>query len=237
MSEDEPLLSVVLPVYREEASIERILREIARHAPTPREILVVYDFEEDDTLPVVRRIAPDLPELRLVPNAYGRGVLGALRSGMERARGEYVLVTMADGSDDLRDLPRMFSLARSGADVVAASRYMPGGRQLGAPLAKSLLSRAAGLLLHALGGLPIHDPTSNFKLYSRSFLRSVAIESSGGFELALELCVKAHRRGLRLAEVPTTWRERTAGRSRFDLRRWLPHYLRWFFYGLAGRLR
>ena len=78
-----------------------------------------------------------------------------------------------------------------GADLVAASRYMRGGRQIGGPRLKSLLSRLAGLSLHSIGGLPIHDPTNNFKLYRRSFLAAIPIESRAGFEVALELSVKA----------------------------------------------
>jgi dolichol-phosphate mannosyltransferase len=90
------------------------------------------------------------------------------------------------------------------------------------------LSRTAGLTLHRLGGVATHDPTSNFKLYSRRFLDSVVIESKAGFELALELTVKATIAGGRVAEVPTTWRDRTAGSSNFRMRSWLPQYLRWY---------
>ena len=85
----------------------------------------------------------------------------------------------------------MVALARDGADVVSASRYMRGGHQVGGPLLKRLMSRTAGLTLHWFAGVPTHDPTNNFKLYSRRFLDAVTIESTAGFELALELTVKA----------------------------------------------
>lgn len=199
------------------------------------EILVVCDAPDDTTIPVVERLRRELPSLRNQPNTRGRGVLNAMRTGIDHARGELVLITMADGSDEYDLVERMIAAARDGVDVVAASRYMPGGRQIGAPLLKSYLSRTAGLLLHRFGGVPIHDATSNFKLYRRSFLEATNIESVGGFELALELVVKAHRAGRRLAEVPTTWRERTAGESRFDVAGSLPHYVRWFAYGLTTR--
>jgi dolichol-phosphate mannosyltransferase len=130
----------------------------------------------------------------------------------------------------------MVERARDGADVVAASRYVRGGRQDGGPLLKAFLSRAAGLSLHHLVGLPIHDATSNFRLYRRSFLERVRIESVGGFELALELTVKAWLGGSRIAEVPTVWRDRTAGASKFRLRAWLPSYLHWYALALRGRV-
>jgi hypothetical protein len=122
----------------------------------------------------------------------------------------------------------MVMLAKGGADVVAASRYMPGGRQLGGPPIKGLMSRAAGLTLHWFARVPTHDPTNNFKLYSRRFLDSITIESTAGFELALELTVKATLAHRRIAEIPTTWKDRTAGQSNFKLRKWLPHYLHWY---------
>ena len=230
-----PILSVVLPVYNEGAGFARVVTELARHAPLPREILVVYDFPEDDTLPTARALQPTVPGMELVRNAYGRGVLNAMRTGIEASSGRYVLITMADGSDDHTMLPEMIRAAEGGAALVAASRYMRGGEQRGGPILKRTLSRAAGTLLYLGGGLPIHDPTSNYKLYSRELLERVTIESTAGFELALELTVKAHRLGLPMREIPTIWRDRAAGESHFQLRRWLPHYLRWFRYGMATR--
>jgi glycosyltransferase involved in cell wall biosynthesis len=231
-----PELSVVLPVYNEAENIGPVLRDIAARVRTPHEVLVVYDFDEDTTVPAVRSLQEELPSVRLHRNTLGRGVLNAMKSGIAAARAPYVIVSMADGSDDLSRVDEMVALARDGADVVAASRYMRGGRQVGGPRLKRLLSRLAGLSLHWFGRVPIHDPTNNFKLYRRGFLDSVTIESRGGFELAIELSVKATLAGRRLAEVPTTWRDRTAGESRFRFRAWLPLYLRWYLHLYRGRL-
>jgi len=225
---EPPELSIVLPVYNEAENIVPVLRGLEAVVRTPHEVLVVYDFEADTTVPVVRALQRDLPNVRLERNRLGRGVLNAMKVGIDASRGELVLISMADGSDEPEVVDRMVTLARAGADVVAASRYVRGGRQIGGPRLKTLLSRLAGLSLHLFAGLPVHDATSNFRLYRRSFLRSVTIESQAGFELALELTVKAHRARRSMAEVPTTWRDRTAGTSRFQLRRWLPHYLRWY---------
>ena len=231
-----PELSIVLPVYNEGEAVEPILRALAGSVQTSHELIVVYDFDEDTTVPVVARLASDIPELRGHRNDLGRGVLNAMKAGIATTRGRYVLISMADGSDEPHLVDAMVALARDGADVVAASRYMPGGRQLGGPLLKRLLSRTAGLSLHRLAGVPTHDATNNFKLYSRRFLDSVTIESRAGFELALELTVKATLAGRRIAELPTTWRDRTAGQSNFRLRKWLPQYLRWYVAAFRGRL-
>jgi hypothetical protein len=158
-----------------------------------------------------------------------------MKAGIAGTSAPYVLITMADGSDEPHIVDSMVALARDGADVVAASRYMPGGRQVGGPRVKRLLSRVAGLTLHWLARVPTPDPTNNFKLYSRRFLDSVRIESTAGFELALELTVKAAIARRPIAEVPTTWRDRTAGQSNFRMRKWLPHYLHWYRVAFTGR--
>ncbi len=235
---EAPALSVVVPVYNEGENVVPTLRGIVERTNTrPLEVLVVHDFDGDTTVPVVKRLQAELPELSLHRNDIGRGVLNALKSGLGAAKAPLVLVTMGDGSDDPGDIDAMFALASGGADVVAGSRYMKGGSQVGGPLLKRTMSRMAGLSLHWLGGLPIHDATSNYRLYSKRLLERVTIESNGGFELGLELTVKAYALGMRIAEVPTTWRDRTAGQSRFRLWTWLPRYLRWYAVGIGARFR
>ncbi|HEX5240467.1 MAG TPA: glycosyltransferase family 2 protein [Candidatus Limnocylindrales bacterium] len=234
-SDEGPTLSVILPVYNEGAAVEPVLRGLSAAIRTRHELVVVYDFDEDTTVPVVARLAPEIPGLRGLRNDLGRGVLRAMRAGIAGTRSPYVLISMADGSDEPSIVDRMVELAIGGADVVSASRYMPGGRQIGGPLMKRLLSRGAGLSLHWLAGVPTHDPTNNFKLYSRRFLDATPIESQAGFELALELTVKATLARRPVAELPTTWRDRTAGTSNFRMRRWLPHYLHWYRVAFVGR--
>jgi glycosyltransferase involved in cell wall biosynthesis len=232
-----PELAVVLPVYNEGEAVEPVLRGLAGAVTTPHELVVVYDFDEDTTVPVIARLGSEIPQLRGLRNDIGRGVLRAMKAGIAGTTAPYVLISMADGSDDPRAVDRMVELAKGGADVVSASRYMRGGRQIGGPPLKRLMSRIAGLSLHWFARVPTHDPTNNFKLYSRRFLDSITIESTAGFELALELTVKATLAKRRVAEIPTTWRDRTAGQSNFQLRQWLPHYLRWYFVAMRGRVQ
>lgn len=232
-----PELSIVLPVYNEGRAVESVLRSLAGAVETPHELVAVYDFDEDPTVPVIERLAAEIPELRALRNDLGHGVLNAMKAGIAGTDAPFVLISMADGSDEPGVIDAMVALGRQGADVVAASRYMPGGRQIGGPLLKRVMSRTAGLTLHWFAGVPTHDPTNNFKLYSRRYLDDVTVESTAGFELALELTVKATILGRRVAEVPTTWRDRTAGRSNFRMRKWIPHYLHWYLVALRARIR
>jgi dolichol-phosphate mannosyltransferase len=231
-----PELAIILPVYNEGDAVEPVLRGLAAGVVTPHELVVVYDFDGDTTVPVVRRLEGEIAGLRGLRNDSGRGVLNAMKAGIAGTDAPLVLVTMADGSDEPHVIDPMVALARRGADVVAASRYMKGGRQIGGPRLKRILSRTAGLTLHWFAGVPTHDATSNFKLYSRRFIDEVTIESTAGFELALELTVKATTMGRGVAEVPTTWRDRTAGASNFKLRKWVPNYLHWYLVAFRHRL-
>jgi len=225
-------LSIVCPVYNEESNIQRLFAELQSKISVPIEVLVVYDFDEDATLPVLRQIAPLYRfTTRLVKNRLGPGVLNAIKTGFMEARSEAVLVVMADLSDNLSAVDQMYQLiVKDGFDIVCGSRYMPGGRQIGGPFLKKSLSRCAGISLRCLTGLPTHDVTNSFKMYRRSFLNSVDMESSGGFEIGMELVVKAFVQGGKITEVPTTWSDRTTGKSRFRLWKWLPKYLKWYLY-------
>ncbi|QLL09611.1 glycosyltransferase [Mycobacterium vicinigordonae] len=233
--QQEQLISVVIPVYNEGENIQVCIRRLNEAlSGTPHELIICYDFDEDTTLPAIEAMADRPSTVRLVRNSLGKGVANALIAGFAAAAGDVVVTSMADLSDPPAVIPLMAAKIRDeGADVVSGSRYMRGGSQQGGPRLKTLMSRTAGLSLHYVGRLPTRDATTNFRGYSRRFLQDVAVESVRGFEVGLELTTKAHLLGYRVDEVPSSWVDRTAGTSRFDLAGWLPAYLHW--YGLAMR--
>jgi glycosyltransferase involved in cell wall biosynthesis len=231
-----PVVEFVMPVYNEGPNIVRALDELDRNINIPKRVLIVYDFDEDDTVPIVKELAGKYPWAVLHKNDVGRGVINAVKAGINAASAEVVIVTMADLSDDLTVVGRMYELITiEGYDIVCASRYMAGGRQIGGPWLKGLLSRTAGVSLYWLAGLPSHDATNAFRAYRRSVLTEFPIEGTGGFAFSLEITAKAFAAGRRITEVPSTWQDRTAGKSRFRLRAWLPEYLRWYVYALTHR--
>lgn len=224
-------VTIVVPVYNEGDNIRQTFAELDAKVRVDAEVWLVYDRDDDTTVPPARELEGKtrLP-FRLVRNKYGRGALNAIKTGLEDAQTELIVVTMADLCDPPEVINEMVAAAeRESADLVCASRYMKGGKQYGGPRFKGFLSHTAGLLLCWFARLPTHDPTNSFKLYRKSFLDTVKIESTGGFELGLELVVKAHAAGRKIVEVPTTWRDRVAGKSNFKLWKWLPNYLKWFF--------
>lgn len=226
------MLSIVCPVYNEAENIEKLFNEIDLKIKTHSEIIVVYDMDEDTTIPVIKRISGKYKsEIKLIKNFYGIGVLNAIKTGFDNANGSAVLVVMADLSDDLRVVDEMYRLVNDdGYDVVCGSRYMRGGKQIGGPFIKKTLSRLAGLSLHFLTGINTHDPTNSFKMYSRSFIDSIKIESDGGFEIGIELVSKAFVMNRKITELPSVWKDRTSGKSRFKMWKWMSKYLKWYFY-------
>jgi len=232
-----PKLDIVIPVYNEGRNIARVLALLARDVKAPCRILICYDNDNDDTLPAVRANSDKYPNLPLefVRNQR-QGAHAAVMSGFAASVAPIVVVYPADDDFNSGILDRMASLVEQGFDVVCASRFMPGGTMQGCPLLKAVLVRAAAFTLYRWAGLPTHDPTSGFRMFSRRVIEQIVVESEQGFCYSIELLVKAHRLGWRICEVPAQWFERKAGQSRFRVLKWLPPYLRWYFYAYATTL-
>lgn len=225
--------AIVVPVYNEGPSIIGTIEQILAKVKGSFTAYFVYDTDDDPSIPHIRSIKD--PRIALMKNKYGRGALNAIRTGLESTKEGRAIVYMADMSEDPMFINDLINKADEGYDIVCGSRYMKGGGQIGAPLIKSFLSRMAGLSLRVLTGIPTYDISNSFKLYSRRVIDSVTIESTGGFEIGLEILVKAYIKGFKIAEVPVVWKERETGKSNFKLTKWLPKYLKWYFYLLAKR--
>lgn len=228
------LINIVMPVYNEGENIKNTLSEIKGKVRTPFRVFIIYDFDEDNTLPVAKTLQSEF-SICFLRNKYGKGILNAIKTGLEAINDGVILVSMADLSDDYSVVDEMFEKIKAGYDVVCGSRYMKGGKQFGGPKFKGLLSRMAGLSLHYLTGIPTHDISNSFRMYTPQVIKSIQIESDGGSELGMEIVVKAFSAGFKITEVPSVWKDRSAGQSRFKLWKWLPHYLRWYFFALGCR--
>jgi glycosyltransferase involved in cell wall biosynthesis len=225
--------AIIIPVYNEGRLISETVGQILRKVRGDFRVYFVHDMEEDTSLPYIRQFNDS--RLFLMRNKYGRGALNAIKTGLEGTKEDYAVVFMADLSEDPKYINDMLNKAEEGYDIVCGSRYAKGGDQLGAPKLKSFLSRMAGLSLRILTGIPTSDVSNSFKLYSRKVLDSVEVQSTGGFEIGLEILVKAYLKGYRITEVPVVWKERGQGVSRFNFAKWLPKYLYWYFYLIINK--
>ena len=229
-------LTVVIPAYNEGDAIVPVLDRIFDAVESDCEIFVVVDFPEDTTVPVLAAYREHGTRLYTLVNTYGRGPANAIRYGIDQVKTPVVVVTMADGSDDPRQIDPLARLVDRGVVVAAASRYTASGQQVGGPLVKGVLSKTAGRSLKMLARVGTHDATNSFKAYSTDFIREVGIHSRSGFEIGLELTAKARRLRRPVAEVPTIWLDRTIGDSNFDLANWIPKYLRWYRFAFGPQL-
>ncbi len=227
-------LDIVIPVYNEGKNILPTLGALRRELKTPSRILICYDRPDDDTLSVIKA-NPDQTEgltIEFVRNR-GAGAHGAVMSGFSASTAPFVVVFPADDDFNAGIIDAMVAKAEQDADIVCASRFMPGGRMAGCPWLKAVLVRAAAFTLYHFARLPTHDATSGFRLFSRRVVDRIVVESTSGFCYSIELLVKCHRLGWPVAEVPAQWFERKQGTSRFRVLTWLPAYLRWYGYAFA----
>jgi len=232
----DPRVTIVIPAYDEGEAIVPCLDRIFAAVSWCCEVAVVVDSIEDATVPVLADYAKSQPQLRTLLNTYGRGPANAIRYGFDHATAPVVVVTMADGSDDPEQIEPLCRLVERGVVVAAASRYAPGGQQVGGPFLKGLMSKTAGRSLYTFARIGTRDATNSFKAYDRKFVQQVGIDSRSGFEIGLELTVKAKRLGLPIAELPTIWLERHTGVSNFKVWTWVPKYLFWYRHAFGRRL-
>ena len=228
-------VDLVIPVYNEGPAIYPMLDALLEHVRFDYRIYICHDHPDDTTVAAIHAY-PDLRKLplSLIQNE-GEGVCDAIFSGIRAGKGAAVIVMPADDTFNAALLNEMAARFSQGAQVVCPSRFMSGGCMTGCPWFKSILVRTAAFTLYHVARLPTHDPTNGFRLFSRRLLQSIPVEASEGFAFSLELLVKAHRRGIKIAELPAQWHERQAGKSRFRLFHWLPLYLRWYVYAFFGR--
>ena len=226
-------LSILLPVRNEGINLRVMVKLLTAVVEVPYELLIVYDFPEDGSIPVVQEMQNNHPNLRLVHNQNGRGVVNAIRAGVEAAVGDYVLLFAADEVGPLLAIEDMLALMDEGCDLVSCSRYAHGGRRLGGSMIGGALSRLANRLFHRLAGCVMSDATTGIKLFRRSLFDSLHLEARPvGWAVTFEMAMKAQLAGWQLGEVPIISIDRLyGGKSTFRLGPWTGEYLRWFIWG------
>lgn len=228
-------LTVVIPARNECEVLEQTLSALVRHLSNiEHEILVVNDHSEDSTCKIVEDFAKEHPRVRLVQNEDEGGFTNTLKCGFAQARGDAIVSFMADLCDDPATIPVMLAKFDEGYDVICASRYMSGGEKLGGRAIQSFFSRFVGLTIRVLAKIPTHDISNAFKMYRREVIQNMNIEEAG-FASSMEIAVKAFVKGYRITEVPTRWRGRTKGKSKFRVLKVYKDYLRWYVWALLLR--
>lgn len=215
-------LSVVLPAYNEEGSIEETIRTLyakLQEEIIDHEILVVNDNSKDNTLKVITNIQEQIPTLVVHTNHGPNGFGYAIRYGLERFQGDCVAIMMADLSDDPSDLVLFYRrLCVGDIDCVFGSRFIKGGKLVDYPFVKLLINRIANLIIQIVIGIKYNDATNAFKLYKRNVINGISPLLSPHFNLTIELSLKSIIRGYSYVVIPNKWYNRKAGVSKLKIK-------------------
>ncbi len=222
------LLSVVIPARDEEgcicSTVEHLHLEL-RLNKVPHEIIVVDDGSKDKTWTLLNELKGRLPELAPFRNDGQHGFGRAVIYGLDRAKGDAMIIMMADESDDCRDVVRYWNELNKGWDCVFGSRFLKGGGVIDYPKFKLLINRLANLFLKTIFAIPLNDTTNAFKGYRREAVEGVRPLISPHFNLTVEMPLKAIVRGFSWTVIPITWRNRRVGEAKLKIREMGSRYL------------
>jgi len=222
------LLSVVIPARNEErciiSTVKHLHVELQLHR-IPHEIIVVDDASVDATSAKLDAIRSEMPELVVVKNPGPHGFGRAVARGIDRMKGDAVVIMMADESDDCRDVVRYWTLLQQGYECVFGSRFLRGGGTIDYPRLKLMINRLANFFVKTLFAFKLNDTTNAFKAYRKSVIDGCQPLISPHFNITVELPLKAITRGYSWISIPITWRNRRAGKSKLSLKEMGSRYL------------
>ncbi|MES2092616.1 MAG: polyprenol monophosphomannose synthase [Actinomycetota bacterium] len=243
MNQTENRTLVVIPTYNERENIAEITARVLRASPGV-DVLVVDDNSPDGTGALASALASGHDRINVLHRAGKEGLGAAYRAGFTWGleRGYQRLVEMdADGSHQPEQLAVLLA-ALDTADVVLGSRWVAGGSVANWPLKRMLLSQAGSLYARVALGLPVRDITGGFRAFTAEALHRIGYQRvlSQGYCFQIDMLWKAYKSGLRIAEVPIDFVERTHGESKMSSRIVREAILRvtvWGLLALPARLR
>ncbi len=215
-------LTVVIPTLNEEGSLGLVLsrlKAVFLRLSLRGEMIVVDGRSTDNT--VVAAVAGGARVLTQI----GDGLGGALRTGLQAAHAPWIAVMDADGSHPPEVLPEMWA-KRSAADIVIASRYIPGGAAVMGPMRRALSRALNGMTRFALD-VPVFDSSGGFRLYRAELARAACADSRAeDFTIQQELLIGILSRGGNILEIPFRYESRLDGVSKASAWRLAPAYIR-----------
>ena len=214
-----PDISVVIPLFNEEESLEELygeLLEVLSPLTEKWEVVAVDDGSTDSSWHVLQRLCESEPRCRAVRLRTNFGKSVALMAGFHAARGDVVVTLDADLQDDPHEIPRLLAALEEGCDLVTGWKYPRRD-----PCTKVLPSKAINALTSWLTGLKLHDMNCGLKAYRRETVRNITLR--GGQYRFIPALVSD--RGFRVREIKVVHRARKYGTSKYGARRFLTGFL------------
>ena len=224
-------LDIIIPVYNEDENIIRLLKLLENEVACSFRILICYDNESDKTLIHLKNKDIIKNEILLIKNPK-QGPNSAILAGVKSSNSKIVLVFMADDFENVKLINNMVNLIDKGNDLIIPSRFVPGGKMLGAVKIKEIVTKIGSYLIYYLAQIPFKDCTNAFKMFSADLKDKIKFESSMGFTFALELVAKSYFLNLQIIEIPSTWIEIKNRKSNFKMLKWIPFYVYWLLYSM-----
>lgn len=236
---DNKILTIVFPVYNEGDAVIPVIATLFLTVKFPFKVFVVYDSSDDRTLETVKKLQNYFDDLHPLQNEWKQGVLNAIKTGFRHADTPYVGIWVSYHVDPFGILNQMVEKLENGFDLVSANRFTVDSKRARGNRLKKLLSYYGNVILNKIIGMPISDVTTSTKVYRKSLLDSIEIETSagGGWAINAELAIKAAIKGYRLAEIPLESKNINLihGLSKFRTLKQLPEYFRWLYLGWKNR--
>lgn len=213
-----PKISIIIPARNEEKIIIKTLRDLKSKVKIPHEIIIINDCSNDKTREIISLYIKKNSNVRLFNTTPKRkGFSNAIIKGIKNSGTNFIVIVMADLCDDARTISKMFNIINQGWDVVCGSRYIRKGDKQGGPKIQGFLSSFVCISLYYLTGIPTHDASNAFKMYRKDVLSNLKFNTKSGVELSLDLTLQAFFEGYKITEIPTKWKGRTSGNSKFKL--------------------
>jgi dolichol-phosphate mannosyltransferase len=213
------MLSIVIPVYNEEESLEKLheeIRQVAEAQGYELDVIFVDDGSTDGSWEVIERLAGADGRVRGIRFRRNFGKAAALSAGFAEARGELVMTLDADLQDDPQEIPRFLAEIQKDLDVVSGWKKVRHD-----PWHKVIPSRVFNWMIGRLTGVKLHDHNCGMKCYRREVFDEVRLYG----ELHRFVPVLAAARGFRVGELAIHHRPRQFGRSKYGLTRFVKGFL------------
>ena len=228
-------LDIIIPVYNEDENIVRLLKALEDEIVCNFRVLICYDSESDKTLKYVKNKNIINKEILLIKNPK-QGPNSAIIEGINSSKAEIILIYMADDFNNIKLINNMINLIERGNELIIPSRFITGGKMLGAKKIKKMITIVGSYLICYFARIPFKDCTNAFKMFSANLKDKIKLDSTTGFTFAMELTTKSYLLNLKIIEIPSVWIETKNRKSNFKIFKWLPYYIYWLIYSMIKNL-